>query len=295
LALSEPIPQNHPAPVERTPQEPTPISMRTAEDRSLDSDRQALLEQHNEYRATHGAPALQLDSTLNADAQAYAEKLLSGQASGHDEAELDAKSQGENLYWGWGSRGPPATTDASVAWYEEVNNPGYDFNNPGFSSGTGHFTQLVWVASTKVGFGVASDGNQKHVVARYSPRGNFGGNADYEANVLPAGSTGTDGGSSGGSGSGSGGSSTCVDINANGFCQDQFKWACNDGRYSSWFVPDCQKLCGQCGGSDADAGGSCEDGPDPENWCHDVNSWACTNPTYQDYFTTNCQKLCGSC
>ena len=68
--------------------------------------------------------------------------------------------------------------------------------------------QLVWVASTKVGFGVASDGNQKHVVARYSPRGNFGGNADYEANVLPAGSTGTDGGSSGGSGSGSGGECT---------------------------------------------------------------------------------------
>ena len=61
------------------------------------------------------------------------------------------------------------------------------------------------MASTKVGFGVASDGNQKHVVARYSPRGNFGGNADYEANVLPAGSTGTDGGSSGGSDGGSGG------------------------------------------------------------------------------------------
>merc|ERR1712117_186091 len=189
LALCEPIPK-HPAPVERTPQEPTPISMRTAEDRSLDDERQELLDQHNAYRSTHGAPALQLDSTLNADAQAYAEKLLSGQASGHDTAELNAKSQGENLYWGWGSRGPPATTDASVAWYEEVNNPGYDFNNPGYTSGTGHFTQLVWVASTKVGFGVASDGNQKHVVARYSPRGNFGWAADYEANVLPAGSTG---------------------------------------------------------------------------------------------------------
>ena len=60
--------------------------------------------------------------------------------------------------------------------------------------------QLVWKASTKVGFGVASDGNQKHVVARYSPRGNFGWAADYEANVLPAGSTGTDGGSDGGYG-----------------------------------------------------------------------------------------------
>jgi len=260
------------------------------EDRSLDSDRQALLELHNEYRATHGAPALRLDSTLNDDAQAYAEKLLRGQASGHDTAELNAKSQGENLFWGWGSRGPPETLQAGQSWYDEVEL--YDFDNPGFSSATGHFTQLVWKASTKVGFGVASDGNQKHVVARYTPRGNSGNSAQqYEANVLPARSTGTDGGS----GSGSGGSSTCVDINANGFCQDQFKWACNDGRYSSWFVPDCQKLCGQCGGSDADAGGSCEDGPDPENWCHDVNSWACTNPNYQDYFTTNCQKLCGSC
>ena len=46
--------------------------------------------------------------------------------------------------------------------------------------------QLVWKASTKVGFGVATDGNQKYVVARYTPRGNIGGSAEYEANVLPA-------------------------------------------------------------------------------------------------------------
>ena len=57
--------------------------------------------------------------------------------------------------------------------------------------------QVVWKASTKVGFGVASDGNQKHVVARYTPPGNSG---NYEGNVLEAGSTGTDGGSTGGSG-----------------------------------------------------------------------------------------------
>ena len=56
---------------------------------------------------------------------------------------------------------------------------------------------MVWKASTKVGFGVASDGNQKHVVARYTPPGNSG---NYEGNVLEAGSTGTDGGSIGGSG-----------------------------------------------------------------------------------------------
>ena len=45
------------------------------------------------------------------------------------------------------------------------------------------------------------------------------------------------------------GGSNCQDKNGNGFCEDRFKWACTDSRYSSWFVPDCQKLCGQCSGS----------------------------------------------
>ena len=62
---------------------------------------------------------------------------------------------------------------------------------------------MVWKASTKVGFGVASDGNQKHVVARYTPPGNSG---NYEGNVLEAGST--DGGSTEGPDGGSGGECT---------------------------------------------------------------------------------------
>ena len=70
--------------------------------------------------------------------------------------------------------------------------------------------QVVWKASTKVGFGIAQDGQQKHVVARYTPAGNSG---NYEGNVLEAGSTGTDGGSSGGSdgGSGSGSGGECTE------------------------------------------------------------------------------------
>ena len=31
--------------------------------------------------------------------------------------------------------------------------PGYDFDNGGFSAGTGHFTQVVWKDSVKLGIG----------------------------------------------------------------------------------------------------------------------------------------------
>ena len=42
------------------------------------------------------------------------------------------------------------------------------------------------------------------------------------------------------------GSSNCQDKNEQGYCQEQFKWACDSSEHSSWFVPDCQKLCGKC-------------------------------------------------
>lgn len=30
------------------------------------------------------------------------------------------------------------------AWYNEINEPGYDFAKATFTGGTGHFTQVVW-------------------------------------------------------------------------------------------------------------------------------------------------------
>ena len=46
---------------------------------------------------------------------------------------------------------------------------------------TGHFTQLVWKGSTKLGVGIAKQGSTVVVVARYTPAGNFRGR--YQENV----------------------------------------------------------------------------------------------------------------
>jgi len=49
---------------------------------------------------------------------------------------------------------------------------------------TGHFTQVVWKGSQKlgVGFAYSSDRKKVYVVAHYSPPGNFIG--QYAQNVL---------------------------------------------------------------------------------------------------------------
>ena len=60
----------------------------------------------------------------------------------------------------------------------------YTFGS-GFSSGTGHFTQVVWKKSIELGMGKADiDQNGMkctYIVGRYKPAGNFGN--EYAANV----------------------------------------------------------------------------------------------------------------
>ena len=86
---------------------------------------------------------------------------------------------GENLY----SSSSVDGTKASESWYSEVKN--YNYNNPGFGMNTGHFTQLVWKSTTKIGCGAACNNSGFcAVVCNYYPGGNFGGTDDYAKNVL---------------------------------------------------------------------------------------------------------------
>ena len=63
--------------------------------------------------------------------------------------------------------------------------PGYKFGDASFSSGTGHFTQVVWKDSDTLGIGKATSKKGSmtctYVVGRYKKAGNFQGK--YKENV----------------------------------------------------------------------------------------------------------------
>jgi hypothetical protein len=69
------------------------------------------------------------------------------------------------------------------SWYNEIKQ--YNFQNAQFSSTTGHFTQLVWKSTQKLGIGVAlgAGDTSVYIVAQFSPQGNYLGR--FQENVPP--------------------------------------------------------------------------------------------------------------
>jgi hypothetical protein len=71
---------------------------------------------------------------------------------------------------------------ATASWYNEYKL--YDFNAGAFTMQSGHFTQVVWKGSKKIGIGAATRNGKTYVVANYSPAGNYQG--EFQENVSPA-------------------------------------------------------------------------------------------------------------
>lgn len=152
----------------------------------ITSFRNKSLTNHNTYRAKHRSPNLAANSTLNQGAQNWAKYLADSGKFEHS-----TTTHGENLYvyYTTGTIGATALADKGVsAWYNEVTK--YNYSKPGFSSATGHFTQVVWKSSTGLGCGAAQgkkvinsiNYNAYYVVCRYSPAGNVQG--QFPQNVL---------------------------------------------------------------------------------------------------------------
>lgn len=95
-------------------------------------------------------------------------------------------------------RGQSSFGDAVDSWYAEVNQ--YNFGSPGWSANTGHFTQLVWKDTTRVGCAYTTRCTWPTYICQYAPAGNVIG-SDWSQEVKPAGND--NGDNTGGPGSSS--------------------------------------------------------------------------------------------
>ncbi|CAN7988658.1 unnamed protein product, partial [Ixodes hexagonus] len=138
---------------------------------------------HNFYRTRHGVSPLENDEKLRLLAKDWADKLANLPA-GTPLRHRPNNKYGENIYMAWSSD-PNFRVDAKTPvddWYNEIRS--YDYAKPGFKSGTGHFTQVVWKSSTHVGCAVSRSSfrNAYFVVCNYDPAGNYLG--EFVKNVL---------------------------------------------------------------------------------------------------------------
>ncbi len=138
-------------------------------------EREQWLAAHNRYRRLHGVPAVVWSDRVAASAMAYALSCPSGH-SGTD--------YGENLSWASYDMGVQTVVDG---WYAEEAD--YDYNNPGYVKGTGHFSQVIWKGTRAIGCARVTGCGPEHSlrantwVCQYSPAGNYV--SQFEENVLP--------------------------------------------------------------------------------------------------------------
>lgn len=136
------------------------------------SIKEEALASHNDLRAVHQASPLMWDDKLANYAQNYANKCHFQHSHG---------VYGENLAAGYRS-----VSEAIHAWYAE--HKYYSYSRPVFSYQTGHFTQLVWKSTRKLGCGFATCNGKNgtpgnYLVCEYSPAGNITNAHYFQRNV----------------------------------------------------------------------------------------------------------------
>ncbi|RVD88487.1 uncharacterized protein DFL_002671 [Arthrobotrys flagrans] len=150
-----PAPKPSPSPVPVVVPAPAPAPVAPAPV----GDDQKCLETHNKFRAAHGAQPLTWSQEMADFARDKTQDCTMHHSGG---------PYGENLAFGY--------TDviaAVTAWYEEKNQ--YNPAAPGFQLSTGHFTQLIWKATTEIGCYNRQCGGSQYLMCEYRAPGNVVG------------------------------------------------------------------------------------------------------------------------
>jgi len=155
---------------------------------ALEIDRDAIVATHNRWRAQVGVGELSYSPELEVSAQAWADHL---KQTNHCQMRHSVPEgrYGENLYWAsaltWsdGRRELQKVSSAKPvdSWGSEISDYNYAKNSCKPGKMCGHYTQMVWRTSTKVGcaMAVCEDTQEQVWVCQYQPAGNWVGKKPY--------------------------------------------------------------------------------------------------------------------
>ncbi|XP_060589828.1 cysteine-rich secretory protein 3-like [Ruditapes philippinarum] len=151
-----------------------------------ESDKTVIVDAHNEERrivspSASNMMAMSWDDDLASTAQRWADTCPSGHDKSYDRAEFGKFNVGQNI--AWGSPGM-SWTKAVKLWADEKYDYDYNTNKPKAPGKVvGHYTQVVWATSIRVGCGYAlcnQRGKDTDVfVCNYGPAGNMQGEKPY--------------------------------------------------------------------------------------------------------------------
>jgi len=135
----------------------------------------------NNYRSLNQSPNMVWNNSIYSFSQSWSLVLSNNNLFQHSGNTL----YGENLayFQGYGTDVMTLLKKAIDSWYNEIKL--YDFNSPGFSEATGHFTCLVWKSSTNFAMGISINTITQTAIITMntSPPGNIIG--EFDTNVLP--------------------------------------------------------------------------------------------------------------
>jgi hypothetical protein len=131
---------------------------------------------HNRERAAVGASPLAWDASLAAAAAAYGPALAAHGRLEHSPAQ-SRPGQGENLWMG--TAGAFSIEEMIVSWATERSLlvPGVvpNVSRSGHFGDVGHYTQMIWRATTRVGCALHRTRASDYLICRYAPAGNVAG------------------------------------------------------------------------------------------------------------------------
>jgi uncharacterized protein YkwD len=139
--------------------------------------RSTMMAAHNRARAQYGSAPLIWDEALAGYARAYAQQLARTGRFEHDPRLGPRLPQGENLWTGTRTAYSYADMIGQLIDERRFYRPGRfpDVSRTGDWSLVGHYTQIIWPTSQRVGCATASNRANDYLVCRYWPAGNVVG------------------------------------------------------------------------------------------------------------------------